>query len=145
VSITELPVRTWTQPYKEFLEGLLRGADAKDGGKDGAKDGGKAAAAAAARRKKAAAAAAAAAADGEDGDGEQRRVSVCGGVVDGHTSPARMHARTRSLPPDMPTRAYAHTPRARARRRARRAGRALQRGPAAGRLPGAPHGRERAL
>lgn len=28
VSITELPVRTWTQPYKEFLEGLLKGAAA---------------------------------------------------------------------------------------------------------------------
>jgi hypothetical protein len=28
VSITELPVRTWTQPYKEFLEGMLKGAAA---------------------------------------------------------------------------------------------------------------------
>lgn len=28
LSITELPVRTWTQPYKEFLEGLLKGASA---------------------------------------------------------------------------------------------------------------------
>jgi hypothetical protein len=28
VTITELPVRTWTQPYKEFLEGLLKGAAA---------------------------------------------------------------------------------------------------------------------
>ena len=25
ITITELPVRTWTQPYKEFLEGLLKG------------------------------------------------------------------------------------------------------------------------
>ncbi|KAF6262252.1 DNA topoisomerase [Scenedesmus sp. NREL 46B-D3] len=28
VTITELPVRSWTQPYKEFLEGLLKGAAA---------------------------------------------------------------------------------------------------------------------
>eukprot|EP00775_Hariotina_reticulata_P006914 gene6914-7130_t len=26
LAITELPVRTWTQPYKEFLEGMLKGA-----------------------------------------------------------------------------------------------------------------------
>lgn len=48
LTITELPVRTWTQPYKEFLESLLKGADAKDKDKD---KGG----AAGARKKKAAA------------------------------------------------------------------------------------------
>lgn len=41
-------MRTWTQPYKEFLESLLKGADAKDKDKD---KGG----AAGARKKKAAA------------------------------------------------------------------------------------------
>lgn len=25
LTITELPVRTWTQPYKEYLEGMLKG------------------------------------------------------------------------------------------------------------------------
>ena len=28
LDIVELPVRTWTQPYKEFLEGLLKAAPA---------------------------------------------------------------------------------------------------------------------
>ena len=34
IEITELPVRTWTQGYKQFLEGMLAGAggDAKDAG-----------------------------------------------------------------------------------------------------------------
>jgi len=45
LTISELPVRSWTQPYKEFLETLLKGAD-----KDKDKDKGTAAA----RKKKAA-------------------------------------------------------------------------------------------
>lgn len=28
ISVTELPVRTWTQPYKEFLEAMLKGTTA---------------------------------------------------------------------------------------------------------------------
>jgi hypothetical protein len=56
-SITELPVRSWTQPYKEYLEGLLKGAEAKDKG-DKDKAGG-------ARKKKA---------GDDDGESRERRV-----------------------------------------------------------------------
>jgi DNA topoisomerase-2 len=45
LTVSELPVRTWTQAYKEFLESLLKGAD-----KDKDKEKG----AAAVRKKKAA-------------------------------------------------------------------------------------------
>jgi hypothetical protein len=43
ITISELPVRSWTQPYKEYLETLLKGAE-----KDKEKEKG----AAAARKKK---------------------------------------------------------------------------------------------
>lgn len=45
LTVSELPVRSWTQPYKEYLETLLKGTD-----KDKDKDKGTAAA----RKKKAA-------------------------------------------------------------------------------------------
>ncbi|CAI5531036.1 unnamed protein product, partial [Closterium sp. Naga37s-1] len=37
VTITELPIRTWTQTYKEFLEGMMGGAGGHGGGEGGGK------------------------------------------------------------------------------------------------------------
>ena len=41
VEITELPVRKWTQEYKQFLESLLPGAEDPKGDKAKAKGGAK--------------------------------------------------------------------------------------------------------
>ena len=151
VDITELPVRKWTQDYKEYLEALLKGdgskagAGGKDGdGGDGAKKGAKGArwreegalGQGRRRRSRCACCCLEAGADGARRPGKQS-CWLCG--TQASSPPSLLH------PPIRHTHTHGRACGGSGRRRGRRRRRRRRRGPDPGGLQGAPHRRDGAL